>query len=148
MLLLTGRRVFIANCLSMKRISVIVLLFVFSLSVYGQVNQGKRGTIKVRKTGQLAKVEYDNVNYRLIGIDRYGNVLDSAVVEFQLSVTIQGVFYTEKAVGSTLTYEMQQLLGRCDKGTPLFFKNIKARDRNGLLIDIPKFQYMIGDAEN
>ncbi len=132
----------------MKIFLTIILFYFYSSSVYSQTNNEKRGTIKVRKTGQLVKVEYDNVNYRLIGIDRYGNVLDTAVVEFQMSVTIQGVFYTEKAIGSTLTYQMQQLLGRCDGETQLFFKNIKAKDRNGILIDIPKFQYTLGNSDN
>ncbi len=132
----------------MKRFLTIVFFFVFSLSIYGQTGgNGKRGTIKVRKTGQLVKVEYDHVNYRLIGIDRFGNVLDTAVVEFQLSVTIQGVFYTEKAIGPALTYQMQQLLEKCDRSTPLFFKNIKAKNQNGILVDMPKFQYTLGNSD-
>jgi hypothetical protein len=132
----------------MKKLLTFILLFVFSLSIYAQAKDNeKRGTIKVRKTGQLLKVEYDNVNYRLIGIDQYGNVLDTAVIEFQMSVTIQGVFYREKAMGATLTYRMQQILGKCDNSTPLFFENIKAKDRNGTLVNIPKFQYTLGNSD-
>lgn len=124
---------------------MILLLFITNSFINAQnTHNTKRGTIKVRKTGQLIKVEYDPVNYRLIGIDQYGNVLDSAVVEFQLSVTVNGVFYTEKANGSTLTKEMQGLLQRCDSNTPLFFKNIKAQTQNGNIVDIPKFQHTIG----
>lgn len=126
----------------MKKISTILLFFSFFLTLSAQENE-RRGTIKVENKGQLAKVAFDNVNYRLIGIDQYGNVQDTAVVEFQMSVTIKGIFYSEKTVGPLLTYQMQQLLGRCDQTTILFFENIKARDKKGTLLNMPKFQYML-----
>ena len=117
----------------------------FSSVILAQEKEGElRGTIKVQKTGQLVKVIYDNVNYRLIGIDQYGNVLDSAVVEFQMSVTIQGLFYNEKTVGFRLSYQMQQLLGKCDQSSEIFFDKIKAKDRNGNIVEAPKFKYSLG----
>lgn len=103
-----------------------------------------RGTIKVQKKGQLRKVQFDDVNYRLIGIDQYGNVLDSAVVEFQMSVTIKGIFYSEKTTGPALSYQMQQLLGRCDRTSKIFFEKIKAKDKSGTIVSMPKFQYNYG----
>lgn len=128
----------------MKNLFIIISFFLIAPSVYSQEtnNNGKRGTIKVRKTGQLVKVKYDEVNYRLIGIDQYGNVIDTAVVEFQLSVSIQGVFYKLNVVGSALTAEMRQLLERNDDATQLFFKNIKVKDRYGEILKMPDFQYV------
>ncbi len=121
------------------------MFFIFSNSIFSQEKSTKNcGTIKVQKTGQLSKIQFDNVNYRLIGIDQYGNILDSAVVEFKMSVTIKGIFYSENAVGPILSYQMQQLLGRCDRTTKIFFEKIKAKDRNGTLINMPKFQYAFG----
>lgn len=126
---------------------LILLFFFFSLCILVSAQETEienRGTIKVQKKGQLAKVQFDDVNYRLVGIDQYGNVMDSAVVEFQMSVTIKGIFYSEKTVGPALTYEMQQLLGKCDRTSQLFFENIKAKDRNGTLIKMSKFKYTFG----
>lgn len=126
---------------------IIIFLFFLSHSCFisAQENTTKdKGTIRVQKKGQLSKVQFDNVNYRLIGIDRYGNVLDSAVVEFEMSVSISGIFYSEKTVGPILSYQMQQLLGRCDRTTKIFFEKIKAKDRNGTLLNMPRFQYSFG----
>lgn len=125
------------------------MFFVFNgISVFAQETETEnRGTIRVQKIGHLVKIQFDNVNYRLIGIDQYGNVLDSAVVQFQMSATIKGIAYSEKAVGSALTYEMQQLLGKSDRTTKLFFDKIKAKDRNGTLLDMPKFQYSLGRSD-
>lgn len=129
----------------MKKRIIVIFFFVITNSIFSQENNtGNRGTIKLQKTGQLSKIQFDNVNYRLIGIDRYGNVLDSAVVEFEMSVSISGIFYSEKTVGPILSYQMQQLLGRCDRTTKIFFEKIKAKDQNGTLLNMPKFQYSFG----
>jgi hypothetical protein len=130
----------------MKKILAIAFIFTICQSVFSQNNNTeKRGTIKVRKNGKLISVKYDHVNYRLIGIDKYGNIIDSAVVEFQMAVTIQGIFYSEKTIGSTLSYQMQQWLEKCDASTPIYFKNIKAKDLYGTIIDVPKFEYVLGN---
>ena len=128
----------------------VILLFFFSLNnfVSAQENTTEyKGTITIQKKGQLAKVQFDNVNYRLIGIDQYGNIMDSAVVAFQMSATIRGIFYSEKTEGSWLSPKMQQLMDRCDHPTKLFFDKIKAMDRSGTILDMPKFQYAFGFKE-
>ncbi|MGQ0828563.1 MAG: hypothetical protein ACT4ON_09230 [Bacteroidota bacterium] len=127
----------------MKKITFILFILTFTLTLSAQEEEHK-GTIKVEKKGQLQKIIFDNVNYRLIGIDQYGNILDSAVVEFQMSVTINGIFYSEKAAGPTLTYQMQELIRKCDTSPILFFENIKARNKKGTLVNMPKFKYTFG----
>ena len=129
----------------MKRFITITIALFFASSLFSQeTNESNRGTITVQKRGTLSKIQFDDVNYRLIGIDQYGNVLDSAVLEFQMSVTIKGVFYAEQTVGSALTYKMQQQLGRCDRSSKIFFDKIKAKDQNGTVVEMPKFQYSFG----
>ena len=131
--------------ITMKKILVILFVIVSCVSVWAQdTDLINRGTIRIQKKGQLAKINFDDVNYRLIGIDQYGNVLDSAVVEFQMSVTIKGIFYTEQTVGPALSYQMQKLLGKTDRTSKLFFDKIKAKDRNGTVVEMPKFQYNFG----
>ena len=129
----------------MKNVFTILFILTLTISVFAQDTVTEnRGVIKIQKKGQLVKVVFDEVNYRLIGIDQYGNALDSAVVEFTMSFTIKGIFYTEKTVGPALTYQMQQLLGKCDRTSLLYFENIKAKDRNGTLLEMPKFKYTFG----
>lgn len=129
----------------MKILLIATLFLLIAPSAYAQeTNTGKRGTIKVRKTGQLVKVKYDEVNYRLIGIDRYGNVIDTAVVEFKMSVSINGVFYTFNAIGPALSTEMHAVIERNLGETQLFFKNIKVKDRYGAILKMPDIQYTYG----
>lgn len=129
----------------MKTLLSTLVLLICSCVLSAQEQEDEfKGTVKVQKTGHLVKVLFDNVNYRLIGIDQYGNPLDSAVVEFQMGVTVKGIFYREETKGFNLTYEMQQLLGKCDQSSKIFFDKIKAKDRNGTVLEMPKFSYSTG----
>ena len=127
----------------MKKILPFIVFILLQISVKGQ-EENTRGTIKVQKKGLVTKVVFDDVNYRLIGIDQYGNVLDSAVVEFQMSFTIKGVFYSDSAAGPALTPQMRQLLGKSDRTTKIFFDGIKVKNRNGNVQKMPKFNYTFG----
>lgn len=120
-----------------------LLIFVFFTMFGGMVACAQTGTIRVQKKGHLIKTQFDNVNYRLVGIDQYGNVIDSAVVEYEIAVTVRGLFYNEKTVGPYLSPNIQQILSRADQTTVLSFDKIKAKDRDGTILDMPKVKSKI-----
>lgn len=122
----------------------LLAIFLITLSFCASAQEDTHGTIKVQKKGNVYTVLFDNVNNRLVGKDEYGNILDSAVVEFKVMVTIQGIAYEESVVGTTLSRKMQNQITRVDKGTTLFFTNIKVKEKNGKTIDWPKFNAKIG----
>ena len=119
-------------------------IFLITLSFCAAAQEDTHGTIKVQKKGNVYAVLFDNVNNRLVGKDEYGNIIDSAVVEFKVMVTIQGIAYEESVVGTTLSRKMQNQITRVDRGTTLFFTNIKVKEKNGKTIDWPKFNTKIG----
>lgn len=102
------------------------------------------GTIKVQKKGHIVKAVFDDVNYRLVGIDQYGNILDTAILEFEMATTIRGLFHSEKTSSPFLSKTMQEELGRCDRTSKIFFDKIKAKEKDGTIITLPKFQYNFG----
>lgn len=125
-----------------------LLLFIFVLTTHVASAQTPipkqapaKKTIKVQKKGHLSKIVFDDVNYRLLGIDIYGNVMDSAVLEFKVFVTVKGIFYKANSTGPYLSREMQEILDRRDNRTTIYFKEIKAKDRNGTIIPMPDFSY-------
>lgn len=124
----------------MKKYIVLYLFLFFSGSIFSQ-EPIKKGTIKVQKKGHLVKVVFDDVNYRLLGIDMYGNVIDTAVVEFKMYTTVKGIGYNASTIGPNLSREMQEIIDRRDSKTTLFFKDIKAKDRNGSIITMPNFTF-------
>ncbi len=122
-----------------------ILFSLFFLNTFAQESsESNRGTIKVQKKGNVYAVIFDNVNNRLIGKDNYGNILDSAVVSFNVMLTIQGIAYEEKIQGTTLSKSIQNRIKRLDGGTTLFFTDIKVKEKNGKVIDWPKFNVKLG----
>ena len=130
----------------MKKLLFIFCLLVLSFAINAQETEDKtaRNTIHVQKSGHLAKAMYDNVNYRLVAIDQYGNILDSAVQSFTVKVTIKGIFSEENVVGNYLSPKMQQQLGKRDANGSIFFSNIKAKDRSGEVVELRSIQAQIG----
>ncbi|MCE3280846.1 MAG: hypothetical protein K0S44_3037 [Bacteroidetes bacterium] len=104
------------------------------------------GSIKVQKKAILHSVIYDDVNFRLVCRDIYGNIHDSAVVSFDIKTTVRGIAYAEKTTGPFLSKQMQQRLGRLDGLVVIMFSNIKAKDINGQIISFPNFKAETGKA--
>jgi hypothetical protein len=130
----------------MKRIIFILFTFL-SLYSFGQdtTSNVNRGTIKVKKKGILHSVIYDNVNYRLVCRDIYGNIIDTAVVAFDINITIKGIAYSEKTAGCYLSKPMQQRLSRLDGVSTLMFSNIKAKEKNGMIVSFPDLKAPAGN---
>ncbi len=104
----------------------------------------RHGTITVQKKGHLYSVLYDDVNFRLVCKDVYGNIIDTAVVAFDVNVTIKGIAYAEKDAGCFISKPMQQRLSRMDGIIVYMFTNIKAREKDGTLVSLPDFKYQTG----
>lgn len=102
------------------------------------------GTIKIKKAGTLHSVLYDDVNFRLVCRDVYGNIIDTAVVAFDLNVTVKGIAYSEQNAGSFISRPMQQRLGRLDGVIVLMFSNIQAKERDGSIVTFPAFKAVSG----
>ena len=127
-----------------------LLFFVFILLCFNvsaqETTDSNRGTIKVQKKGTLHSVIYDDVNYRLICKDIYGNILDSAIVSFAVNVTVKGIAFSEDVTGTTLSGQMQQRLSRMDGEVTLLFSNVKAKEKDGSIITFPKFKAKTGQS--
>lgn len=125
-----------------KRILIIFLLILpFCISAQETT---KHGTIKVEKKGNIKAVVFDNVNLRLVAIDSYGNMNDTAVIAFRIKTTVKGVAYDEPTEGASLSKEMKYHLSRIDGATLLYFSEIKVKDKYGNLINWPDFKSKIG----
>jgi hypothetical protein len=131
----------------MKELFTIILFFLSSLIIaQDTVDLSRTGSIKVQKKGILHSVIYDDVNFRLVCRDIYGNIHDSSVVSFDIKTTVKGIAYSEKTTGSFLSKQMQQRLGRLDGLVVIMFSNIKAKDINGQIISFPEFKAETGKA--
>ncbi len=128
----------------MKKLLIVCCLILLNIASIAQ--EDMKGTIKVQKNGKIFSLLFDNVNNRLVGKDNYGNILDSAIISFDVMVIIKGIEFKESVTGHTLSTTMQNRINRVDNGTTLFFKNIRVKEKNGTVTQWPKFNTKIGFA--
>lgn len=92
-------------------------------------------TIKVKREQNLAKVVFDNTEYRLFAVDRFGNPKENEIVSYSLWINGKGP--EMKGYSNTLTPEMIKELRKHKKAVKLFFTNIKVKSDEDHLIDLP-----------
>jgi hypothetical protein len=92
--------------------------------------------IKVRKEQNLVKAEFDNVDMKLVVIDRYGNPRENKVVSYKLWVKEK---QTKGFPGfnNSLTGDMINELKAQRKATKIFFTGITVEDDEGHIIQLP-----------
>jgi len=131
----------------MKKLIFLLFVIIGFHASAQEVNTGdNRGTIKVEKKGRLHSIFYDDVNFRLIGKDVYGNIIDTAVASFTLNFTVKGIAYSEKTAGHTISPQNQQRLSRLDGVVVLMFSDIKAKEKSGSMVAFPDFKAQTGTA--
>lgn len=116
----------------MKKLLLIFSLFTLSVSAQEPV-----GTIKIKREQNLVKAVFDNVEYKLMAIDRFGNPQENTFASYTL--WIKEKKSTKKFVGysSTLTPEMLKELKSLKRATKIFFTNIKVNGDDEHLVDLP-----------
>jgi hypothetical protein len=136
------------NCVALKYSTFYIILF---LTLYSVVNcKAQQSTIEYTSTTSASttpstlKVIFDDSRSQLIGIDKAGTILDSAVISFQLSVRIQGASYSEETKGCFLNTAMLALLKKADVNSIIYFEHIQARDAAGRIGEAPNFQFNVG----
>lgn len=131
----------------MKKLFPLFLFLFLSNFLFSQNDTSAyKGTIKIQKKGNVYAVMYDEVYFRLIGKDQYGNILDSCVTQFRIKVTIKGIAYDELTNGNTFSKQMQYHLSRLDSGTTLFFSDIMVKEKSGKTIKWNDFKVKAGNS--
>ena len=114
------------------------LLFIFFLFSFGSMfAQEPVNTIKIKREQNLVKAVFDNVEYKLFAVDRFGNPRENSFASYTL--WIKEKKDTKKFVGysNELSPEMLKELRGLKKATKIFFTNIKVNGDDEHLVDLP-----------
>jgi len=130
----------------MKKLLFLLLIITGIHASAQEAPDSNRGTITVQKKGRLHSVMYDDVNFRLVCKDVYGNIIDTAVTSFTLNFTVKGIAYSEKTAGNAISRQNQVRLSRLDGVVVLMFSEIKAKERDGSITSFPNFRAQTGVA--
>ena len=114
------------------------LVLLFCLILAGTASaQENVGTIKVKREQNLVKAVFDNTEYKLFAVDRFGNPRENEFVSYTLWIKEKKVTKEFKGYSNTLTPEMLKELKSLKKACKIFFTNIKVKGDDDHLVDLP-----------
>jgi len=93
-------------------------------------------TIKVKKEQNLVKAFFDNVEFKLRAIDRFGNPKENKIVSYKLWIKEKNAKGLS-GFDNKLSADMIEALSKQKKAAKIFFTEISVEDDNGHVIKLP-----------
>jgi hypothetical protein len=113
---------------------LIVLCFFLT---YGSAEAQEPNVIKIKKESNLVKAVFDNVDLRLMAVDRFGNPRDNQIVSYKLWIKGKGDAKGYQGFSNNLTPEMIKELNKLKKAAKIFFTEIQVKDESDHLQKLP-----------
>jgi hypothetical protein len=115
-------------------LSFLILFLVFPIALRSQEVQ----KIKIKKEKSFLKAEFDETNYKVVAIDKYGNPHEEVIKSFVVSYSENGNLYEAPVSGNTFPDKTINFLTKKKKtATKVCLRKIKAEDDEGHLEDLP-----------
>ena len=120
------------------RLTLIVFFLIF---FYNKISLAQEPQIiRVKKELNLKKVVFDNSEFRLMVIDRFGNPRENKIASYQLDIKMPNETKFFFGFGNNLSQEMLNYLYKLDKAANMFFIKIMVYDEDEHLINLPDFK--------
>ena len=120
------------------RLTLIVFFLIF---FYNKISLAQEPQIiRVKKELNLKKVVFDNSEFRLMVIDRFGNPRENKIASYQLDIKMPNEIKIFFGFGNNLSQEMLNYLYKLDKAANMFFIKIMVYDEDEHLINLPDFK--------
>ena len=120
------------------RLTLIVFFLIF---FYNKISLAQEPqVIRVKKELNLKKVVFDNSEFRLMVIDRFGNPRENKIASYQLDIKMPNETKIFFGFGNYLSQEMLNYLYKLDKAANMFFIKIMVYDEDEHLINLPDFK--------
>jgi hypothetical protein len=116
----------------------ILLLFAFLLLPSWLLSQEEPEKIKIEKEETFLKADFDDVNYKVIALDKYGNPYEDVVKSFVITFQDSKGHFRSEVIGNTFPKKTINYLtkGR-DKATNICLRDIVAEDKEGHTQKLP-----------
>ncbi|MDX2174217.1 MAG: hypothetical protein SFY56_14035 [Bacteroidota bacterium] len=116
----------------------IKIFFILALALQTEIVQAQEPkTIKVKKESNLVKAVFDNTEFKLIVVDRFGNPKDNRIASFKLYVKTKKDTKEFQGFSNSLSPEMIKYLNKLKKSAKLFFTEINVEEDDTHLIKLP-----------
>lgn len=118
---------------------ILCLLFFGMLSYSGKIfSQEEPQTIKIQKQESFIKAQFDETNYKVIAMDRYGNPHEEAIKEYVITYSENGQIFEARVIGHTFPEKtIQYLTKKRQTAVKICIIKIIAEDKDGHLQKLP-----------
>ncbi len=116
---------------------LITSLYLISFIAVSQEKEDIK-SIKIEKEKQYLKAVFDETEFKVIAIDKYGNPYPEAIKSFCVFYKEDKTSYQAPIIGNTFPKKTIDFLTKKKKfATKICLTNLKAEDKNGHLEDLP-----------
>lgn len=119
-----------------KHIPILVILALF-FSIHGFAQEAEVEKIKIKKEDPFFKAEFDETNYKVIALDKYGNPYEDVIKSFKITFQDTQGHFESKVVGNTFPAKTIKYLKKRTRATNLCLKEIVAEDKEGHVQSLP-----------
>lgn len=121
-----------------KIIYIIVFIYLFYPSVLRAQDEQEVKSIKIKKELLFVKAVFDDTEFRVVAIDRYGNPHENAIKSFVIFYKEGENGYEAKITGNTFPQKTIDFFTKKKKeATKIWLLKIKAENKEGHLEDLP-----------
>lgn len=122
-------------------------LLAFFMLFSGLLLAQEPGAIKVKRESKLVKIYFDNTEFKLIPIDRFGNPQENPVKSYKFWIKGNDGFI--QGYDNTLTPDMIKALKKVKKATKIYFTEINVEDEYGHILKMPDvYEVWFPDCKN
>jgi hypothetical protein len=112
----------------------LAVFFIAPFSIFSQEVQ----KIKIKKENAFLKAEFDETQYKVVALDKYGNPHEEVIKSFVVSYSEAGNLYEAPVMGNTFPDKTVNFLTKKKKtATKICLRKIKAENSEGHLEDLP-----------
>ncbi|MBS1638146.1 MAG: hypothetical protein JST26_19695 [Bacteroidetes bacterium] len=93
--------------------------------------------IKIQKENAFLKAEFDETNYKVIALDKYGNPHEGVIRSYTITYSENKNIYESKVTGDSFPEKTVRFFRKKKLATKICLTHIVAEDKDGHLENLP-----------
>ena len=114
-----------------------IFFFIYVVIRANDVSAQQPTVIKIKKESNLVKAVFDNTEFKLVVMDRFGNPKDNKIASYKLYIKTKKDTKEFTGYSNTLSAEMISYLNKLKKAAKLFFTEINVEEDDAHLTKLP-----------
>ena len=114
-----------------------IVILIFALIQVSSLFAQQPTVIKIKKESNLVKAVFDNTEFKLVVMDRFGNPKDNKIASYKLYIKTKKDTKEFKGYSNSLSPEMINYLNKLKKAAKLFFTEINVEEEDSHFTKLP-----------